>query len=541
MSRTIQHTNEDKSFHPISLDSDFQWAGTNGTESNMFNYATNTSYYQINFTTGSNAESWWYLNFDCTEIPLTATINSASLRVKIYRSGNNSQIATKTVQLYADTTAKGTAYTIPGSTTTAFSPDSIGTWTAAELNGGVKMKAYIKRGTAGTTSNYYARVYGVTFTVNASWEEVQYQTTVSNQSQNQSSITTTVSSEYTTYGQDVTVTINNVQNVNTIGVFDNGNNVAMSLVHTTGNTYTYTINGIAADHAIVVRDVTSYNVTVSSNTQNVSALEPVAGTYQVGEGIDFSIKVYTQHVEDIAVYDNDTNRTSTLTYTEPSYTGVQSTLIPSSNSNTGGTVTNAANGQTNSASDTYATFEMARNSSGELVYAFDLSSIPSNAIITSISGNVKATITSTATAVKTKKFEARMDGTMFAQRVLTSTTAYVYNFSESLNTSKPTTLQLAICLECGNTTVSVYFYGADFTITYDYDGEPYYLYVSSNINEAHTIVFSDASVTPTTKFYKKVNGSWVEVTLYKKSGGIWSAVTDISELNLNTLFMNAMS
>lgn len=144
-----------------------------------------TNYAQINLTQGNGGVTQIYYNFSLPTIPSGATNISVSCTCKCQLNTTNaSRIATRQIQLYSGTTAMGTAYN-PSNTTTAFTI-SAGTWTAAQLNAGVKLRLYVVRGSSNTTTNYYLRLYGasieVTYTepvtgdkvfvkVNGTWKE----------------------------------------------------------------------------------------------------------------------------------------------------------------------------------------------------------------------------------------------------------------------------------------------------------------------------------------------------------------------------------
>lgn len=124
----------------------------------------NTSYAQINLTRNSKAETIIYYNFGSLNIPTGATGITVTCSCKCsISSTSSSRVATRQARLYRDTTAMGTAATVANSTT-AFDI-SAGTWTVAQLNGGVKLRLYAKRGTSNVTTNYYFRLYGATLTV----------------------------------------------------------------------------------------------------------------------------------------------------------------------------------------------------------------------------------------------------------------------------------------------------------------------------------------------------------------------------------------
>lgn len=124
---------------------------------------TNTTYATVNLKTGSRATTNAIWSFDCSSIPSNATIVSVTCKAKC--SINNTQsnrISTRTIQLYSNTTAKGSSYTVANSTT-AFSITA-GTWTRTELNN-ARIRLDATRGTNSTSSSYYFRFYGATLTV----------------------------------------------------------------------------------------------------------------------------------------------------------------------------------------------------------------------------------------------------------------------------------------------------------------------------------------------------------------------------------------
>ena len=147
--------------------------------SNAYHGSSNTSYTQINWKTGQNAETYIYLKFNLSSIPENATINSVSAKAKAYvNTTNSSRVISRQMQLAAGTTLKGSALTI-GNTTSAQTFSSTGSWTRSEIiTAGVRF--YTQRGTSNTSSNYYTRIYGADITVNYTWQETTYTITVSN-------------------------------------------------------------------------------------------------------------------------------------------------------------------------------------------------------------------------------------------------------------------------------------------------------------------------------------------------------------------------
>lgn len=88
--------------------------------------ATNNMYSSGSSTTGVVEYS-----FDLSSIPSNATISSVACQVKAHEE--NSSRSTFTLQLYAGSTAKGSATTVNGTSNTIYTL-STGSWTRAELD-----------------------------------------------------------------------------------------------------------------------------------------------------------------------------------------------------------------------------------------------------------------------------------------------------------------------------------------------------------------------------------------------------------------------
>ena len=141
--------------------SDHSWYSQSNI-ANAYAGSDNTTYAQINYTRGSNAETWVYFKFDTSSIPADATIDSVSCVIKCLTNGNATILPTRTVQMFTGTTAKGSASSMPTSAGTRTLSGE--TWTVAELHD-ARVKVYAKRGTTQTTTNYYCRIYGATLTI----------------------------------------------------------------------------------------------------------------------------------------------------------------------------------------------------------------------------------------------------------------------------------------------------------------------------------------------------------------------------------------
>ena len=200
MSRTVS-IQDTITAHPTNVVDDHAYASVTNTTSG-YTDASSTTYATINLTTGSGATTYIYFTFDFSDIPAGATIDSVSCSAKAYiNTTNSSRITTRQIQLYSGTTAKGSASTISNSTT-AFNMTA-GSWTRNELQN-ARIRLYGVRGTSNTTSTYYFRFYGATFTVNYSIDGIAY--TIGATS-NVSGVTVDPSTQELMGGEDATVSI----------------------------------------------------------------------------------------------------------------------------------------------------------------------------------------------------------------------------------------------------------------------------------------------------------------------------------------------
>ena len=209
--------------HPTGVASDHAYASISN-QTNGYNESSNTTYATINLTTGSGATTYIYYTFDFSDIPVGATIESVSCTAKAYiNTTNSSRITTRQMQLYTGTTAKGSAYTISNSTSAHTM--TTGTWTRDELQN-ARIRLYGVRGTSNTTSTYYFRFYGATFTVNYSVSGTAYTITASSST---SLATITPATQDIMSGEEGTVRID-TDSINDITVTDNGTDITNQLI-----------------------------------------------------------------------------------------------------------------------------------------------------------------------------------------------------------------------------------------------------------------------------------------------------------------------
>ena len=238
--------------------------------SNAYHGSSNTSYGQVNWTTGSGAETYVYLRFNLSAIPEGATITSVSAKAKGYvNTTNSSRVTTRQMQLASGTTLKGSALTLSTSTSEQ-TFTTTGSWTRAELQtAGVRF--YVKRGTSNTSSNYTLRMYGATITVNYSYQETTYTITVNN------STSATVSVEPDSaviQGEDCYIRSDTISGIT---VTDNGSDVTSQFIQATD----------PSTGSYEVVNVGSYGFTLNNNyyTSNNKGISKSAAVCR----IDFSM------------------------------------------------------------------------------------------------------------------------------------------------------------------------------------------------------------------------------------------------------------
>lgn len=224
--------------------SDYSYYSTNSI-ANCYAGSSSTSYGQINLTRGSGGITYIYFTFgSLSDIPANATINSVSCSAKCscYYS-SNSRVATREMQLYTGTTAKGTAYSFTSSASSASSAVTVAagnSWTRAELQD-VRLRLYAVRGTSSTNTSYYFRFYGATLSVTYTYQDVTYTVTATS---NVSDVTITPATQTISSGGNATVTLSGLYK----GLILTDNNTDVTSSISSGGTYT--ISNVTAAHSI---------------------------------------------------------------------------------------------------------------------------------------------------------------------------------------------------------------------------------------------------------------------------------------------------
>lgn len=172
-------------FNPSAIGTNTKYASvtTNYPLTNLVDSpATQTGKYAgINLTTGSNAQSWFYVRFDCSEIPQNVDITNISCSVKVYNSSNAiNRTSTRKLTLYntghslsstrvSNQTSVGYkeiasgSITSSGSTTINLENTSV-VLERSDLDN-ICFEAFYTRNTTNTTTSTQVYIMGATLTV----------------------------------------------------------------------------------------------------------------------------------------------------------------------------------------------------------------------------------------------------------------------------------------------------------------------------------------------------------------------------------------
>lgn len=190
------------------------------------------TYAGFHLTRGSNAETKVWYTYDCSSIPNDATITSVTCTERASMSTKTTtQVSTATLQLYAGTTAKGSATSILVTTAQFFDVNGGSNWTVAEIKN-CRLLGYAKRGTRNQNSQYTMRLFGGVLTVNYTIQGIQYTITATSEVEDET-VDPTTQDIYA--GENAYVNIRTESLTNKI-VTDNGNNVTDQLVYMPADT-----------------------------------------------------------------------------------------------------------------------------------------------------------------------------------------------------------------------------------------------------------------------------------------------------------------
>lgn len=282
-------------------------------------------------------------------------------------------------------------------------------------------------------------------------------------------------------------------------------------------TVNYSING------------TEYEITASSS---VSGVTVTPASQYVLQGENGSVVLNTG--SDYVLKDNNVDVTSQIS-NRAQYT--QDYVLANYNSSISQQNTSSAN-YTNALADTNSTTFAKLYGGTQYFYfydfAVDVSSIPSNATILSVSVDIKACRFSTYTwEVVLCKNTTEVTGvgitavTNYSSQSPLESEPKIFTITDnSFNRSELSTLKIKAKPTYNSGNALLYLYGAELTVTYEADG---YCYIISNISADHAITVEPIPAGKTS--YIKVGGGWSQLNgVYKKVSGSWVEVEDVSTL-----------
>lgn len=174
-------------------------------------------------TVNTSSTGYFYLTFDTSDIPPSATITSISGTVTV-RVSNTTRVTNTVCQLYTGTTAKGTNKTFASTTTSNTVTLTPGSWTRSELN---DFRLRIGATGSSSTQTKYIYLYGATITIN--YTVSTHDITLTNNTSATASLSATSAAE----GESVDVIIDTLSGIT---VTDNGNTVNNLFGQMTGGT-----------------------------------------------------------------------------------------------------------------------------------------------------------------------------------------------------------------------------------------------------------------------------------------------------------------
>ena len=307
---------------------------------------------------------------------------------------------------------------------------------------------------------------------------------------------------------------------------------------TTDGTYTFTSptgtsetghsgNGYIRITVISLGEVEEYSITSYSTSPDYTLIPN--GTVSALENSTYRLYIYGNDLQNYLVTDNNVDVSSNVVYTTEDITGVigkiQSSYDTSDYSYS--SISNIENAYTGASNSSYATIACNTSTSSEtyIYFLFDLSDIPENATIDSVTINTRASITSTSN-MSSYTVQPFCGSTSKATSQNLSSTSYKdMEFTlDSCTRSELQDLRLKFYAKrsssgSSSSSPSIYVYGGSATVNYIIpNGNEYLLYTITNVNDDHTIVISSTAA----KLLLKVAGSWIEINkIYKKINGEW--------------------
>ena len=451
--------NDSKSFIPSGY-SDLSNITTSTTYPITYGYADTASTTYAQFSLSNGSTGYLYYTFNIDGIPSNATITNIAGQVKV-RVSSTSRVTNTVCQLYAGTTAKGSNVTFASTSTSNVVTLSPGTsWVVSELS-----NLRLRIGGTGSGGNQTRAIYF--------------------------------------YGASITIN--------------------------------YSVSG------------TAYEITSISNTDLVESIDP-EGTTDVMSGDDYSLKIYADTFGDFIVEDNGVDVTNQLVQKEITDTGGTIDAVALSNYDTefssngaqfyaSSTSTGPVNGvlaigytaespNPNTPTGTgVGNYMYVKDSSGggsatgSLVFNFDFSSIPENAIIESVSISAYGCQESDSSSSDTDVCKLGA----YSGNILKGSEQDITRTSNGITTMSNVGTWTRQELQNAKLKFTVGYYGGrlggiTWSVTYSIPSSTqyYWEYTLTNVSADHTIYVTEAVVIPPdedpTKEYYPITISSINAT-----------------------------
>ena len=584
----VQHNVQSGSYSSTFIPSEFDYTnsrydtsvGTNGVYStnyieNGLTSHTSTTRCALYTITGSGQTSYMYYNFDCSDIPLNATITSVTCQFKGGSQGS-SYYCSYVAQLCAGTTGKGSSVSVTGSNS---SPSTVtinggSNWTREELDE-IKIKFQVTRGSSNTTTDSTWSFFGATLTVNYTITATNpyYWTYTINNIHADHAIVVDSTGVYIPPDEDPTLTywpitissinattdpdsgttrvVQGTNQVITISptdpqltlALDNGVDITSQLVGgTPSNTYTVTTQVSGADYGFILNSSTGYYVSTNDGVSKSASVARVNFDFEASCVVTFTYINYAEANYDYGLFGklDTTVATDGLTASSGSSSPSDSTnnyqLAMCSNSSSTQPITYSipagqhfidikygkddASDDGNDSLQWKITEITATESSSD--YTYTLNNIQDKHSLIFVFGNVSFYYITSTGPNGVKLFP---DG----QQVVLEGDSYKINII-------PTNISDTITLMDNNIDVSS---SMDKDQGLDKYGNPVvsYSYKLNNIQTNHTLTIYSI-VGDTEHFYIKENGMWVEVRqAFRKVNGVWQQIAFSAVGDSNTNFV----
>ena len=199
--------------------SNMNFSTSSNAISNAYSDTSSTTYAQLT-PSSTSTTGYIYLTFDTSAIPAGATITSVTAQAKL-RINSTNRVSQCSVQLYANTTAKGSSTSVTSTSSSNIQSLTPGTWTRTELNN-LRLRVNGRKGSSNNTGYIY--FYGATVTVNYTY--ITYNVTATS---SVNGISVIPASSTVSEGEDLVITFD-VDDIDNYMVIDNDVDVTESLV-----------------------------------------------------------------------------------------------------------------------------------------------------------------------------------------------------------------------------------------------------------------------------------------------------------------------